>query len=737
MRQDDQGLAVYKGFTLDRFQRQALAHIEAGKSVIVSAPTGVGKTLIADYLIEKAVAEGKRIIYTAPIKALSNQKYRQFKASLGAERVGILTGDVVVNSEAPVLMMTTEIYRNMALTDPERAADIHYLIFDEIHFIDTDRGVAWEESIIFAPKHVKFLGLSATIGNLEQFTGWLSEVRQEPVALVVEKRRTVPLLHRYYNGATGITNLPEMKKAIRQGKLRPTEHLQLVNALRHYYLPALCFVFSRRQCIEKAKELLREPTFLRKEEADQVRLTLDKYIERYGLQDHATFALLSRMLIKGIAFHHAGLLPVFKDLVEELFEQGLVKVLYCTETFAVGVNYPVKSVCFLEQQKFDGHTIRPLTVQEHMQMSGRAGRRGIDRRGCIFTLVADPMVPDLVDYSRRAVEPIGSQYRLSCNSILNLMRRGLEDQVEVAYRSSFAEYLNRQERAELKQQLAKLEKRREELTAHICEANGQDHCPIRYRRLRSKLRGLERDWRRYRRRYLKRQIEAVRAQLEAIKPKECSSEDINRCRWAQRQLRRLKEEEQALSTRLAALPTPDDWLRHYNRIKQRLGHLGYIDGNEILARGELASEINFQEILITEFVFAGLLDELTVPEICAVLIGVDYSARYSDFVSRMHIPGLRKYVTIADELRSDPILGSSIVYSPQVAPLGYAWANGEDFASLMELTTIEEGDVVSQLRRTVDVLRQLRKALGKQPFWGERLTECLEIMERDVVKVEL
>lgn len=737
MQQDDQGLAVYKGFTLDKFQRQALAHIEAGRSVIVSAPTGVGKTLIADYLIEKAVAEGKRIIYTAPIKALSNQKYRQFKASLGAERVGIITGDVVINSDAPVVMMTTEIYRNMALTDPERAAAIHYLIFDEIHFIDSDRGVAWEESIIFAPQHVKFLGLSATIGNLEQFTGWLSEVRQEPVALVVETRRTVPLIYRYYNGATGIVSFPVMQKAIRQGKLSPTTHIQLVNALRHHYLPALCFLFSRRQCVEKAKELLREPTFLSREEAEQVKTTLAQYNEKHDLQGHATFALLARMLTKGIAFHHAGLLPMLKELVEELFERGLVKVLYCTETFAVGVNYPVKSVCFLEQEKYDGHSLRPLLTQEHMQMSGRAGRRGIDRRGYVFILVADPMVPAIVDYSRQPVEPIGSQYRLSCNSILNLMRRGLEDQVEVAYRSSFAAYLSSLERDELQQKLDKLQRLRHKLEANVCDASDQDCCPIRYRRLRSKLRGMEREWRRFRRRYLKRKIEELRAQMATIRPKECSAEEISKCRWVQRRLRRLLEEEQALKKRLSTIPTPEDWLMHYYQIKQRLGHLGYIDGDEILVRGELASEINFQEILITEFVFAGLLDELTVAEICAVLIGVDYNARYSDFVSRMSIPAIRKYVTIADELKSDPILGKSIVYSPQLAPLGYAWASGEDFNNLMELTTIEEGDVVSQLRRTVDVLRQLRKALGNQPFWGEKLAQCLETMERDIVKVEL
>lgn len=737
MRQENQGFAAYKGFILDGFQRQALAYIEQGRSVIVSAPTGVGKTLIADYLVEKAVAEGKRVIYTAPIKALSNQKYRQFKASLGVERVGILTGDVVVNSEAPVLMMTTEIYRNMALTDPVRAANIHYLIFDEIHFIDSDRGVAWEESIIFAPQHVKFLGLSATIGNLEQFTDWLSEVRQEPVALVVETHRTVPLYHRGYNSATGITSIPEITKASQQSKLKTTDHRQLVNALRRHHLPALCFVFSRRQCVDKAKELLREPTFLGREEAERVKLTLAAYGEKYDLQDHAAFVLLARMLAKGVAFHHAGLLPVLKDLVEELFEQGLVKVLYCTETFAVGVNYPVKSVCFLEQQKFDGHSVRPLTAQEYMQMSGRAGRRGIDLRGYVFTLIANPDVPELVDYSRRAVEPIGSQYRLSCNSILNLMRRGLEEQVAVAYRSSFAAYLSRLEREWLQQELARLGARQNELLAYTCHASEQDCCPIRYRRLQSKLRGLEREWRRYRRRYLARQCDEVSAQISAVKPKHCSVEAINKCRYAQRQLGQLRDEQTALVTRLTTLPTTEDWLKHYNRIKQRLGHLGYIDGTEILARGELASEINFQEILITEFVFAGLLDEQTVAEICAVLIGVDYNARYNDFTSRLRIPVLRKYARIADDLKSDPILGPGIVYSPQVAPLGYAWASGEEFSALMELTTIEEGDVVNLLRRSIDVLRQLRKALGNQPFWGPKLAECLAAMERDVVKVEL
>lgn len=249
---------------------------------------------------------------------------------------------------------------------------------------------------------------------------------------------------------------------------------------------------------------------------------------------------------------------------------------------------------------------------------------------------------------------------------------------------------------------------------------------------------MEREWRRQRRRrYLQRKCNALRAELNAFTAKNCSGETVRRCRRIRSQLVRLREQEQALAVQLDCLPTPADWLRQYNELKKRLGHLGYIDGDLILPRGELASQINFQEILITEFVFAGMLDELAEEEICALLVGVDYSGRFSDFTTRHRLPALRPYFRIADELKSDPVLGPDIIFSPQVATLGYEWARGAGLNDLLQLTTIEEGDVVSLLRRCVDVLRQLRKALDGQPFWDTKLAICLEIMDRDVVKVEL
>ncbi len=729
---------TYKGYILDPFQRQALDYIEAGRSVIVSAPTGVGKTLIADYLIEKAVKENKRIIYTAPLKALSNQKYRQFKASLGEELVGIITGDVVYNSEAPVVMMTTEIYRNMVLTEPERAADIHYLIFDEIHYIDSDRGVAWEESLIFAPPHVKFLGLSATIGNLQQFIGWLSEIRHEDVALVVETKRVVPLAHRYFNLGTGIVRLPEMAKAVEQDKLKLTEHRDLVRALRSHYLPALMFVFSRRQCVEKAMETMKERSFLTREEHQAVQQALDAYRDRYALTSNSGFQLLARMLLKGVGYHHAGLLPALKDLVEELFEKKLVKVLYCTETFSVGVNYPVQSVCFLEQRKYDGKSTRPLTTQEYMQMAGRAGRRGIDEQGYVFTLISGngrgPVI--LEDYANKAVEDIGSQFRLSCNSILNLLRRDEPEQIVTAYNSSFAHYLNESMRRMLETQLHSLQDKQAGVAGAVCGDFGELACPINYRRAKSRLGGMERDVRKGKR-FLRKRCAELRQQIAQVVPRECTRQKMDACRRGQRDAVSLRERAVAMEAQLQSLPTEADWHNRFRLITQRLDQLGYIDGDKILPRGELASEINFQEILITEFVFAGMLDELSVQELCGLLCGVDFEGRFNDFTHKDRLPALRKYWRIADDLKKDRVLGPDIIYSPQVAPIGYRWATGASLPDLLEITTIEEGDVVSLLRRTVDVLRQLRKALGREPFWGNKLAECMELMERDMVKVEL
>src|SRR5690554_3948095 len=282
---------TYHGYVLDPFQQEAVDYIDANKSVLVAAPTGVGKTLIADYIIEKIYREGGRVVYTAPIKALSNQKFREFKGVVGEEAVGILTGDVVINPDAPILIMTTEIFRNMLHEDPERVRNVRYVIFDEIHYIDDpERGSVWEESLIFMPPSMRFLGLSATIPNVDQLASWIQEAQGSTVEVVTHAERVVPLKHALYERSLGVTTMGRVQKKHRRvvsesidGRpdVPTTTHLELVETIKDQYLPCLFFTFSRRKCESNAMELGEAQDFLDKAQKAQVQAIIDEVLQRY------------------------------------------------------------------------------------------------------------------------------------------------------------------------------------------------------------------------------------------------------------------------------------------------------------------------------------------------------------------------------------------------------------------------------------------------------------------------
>src|SRR5690554_5364347 len=292
----------FHGYILDDFQKEAIDHLMKGSSVLVSAPTGVGKTLIADYLIEEAVKEQRRVVYTAPIKALSNQKFKEFKEWHGAERVGIITGDVVIQPEAEIIIMTTEIFRNILHQEKERLAEFSHVVFDEIHYLsDQERGTVWEESIIFMPDNLRLLGLSATIPNAGELAAWIEEIKEHPVKVVNKKDRVVPLDHYVYHQLTGPTSFNNLKKAWKKRKERETEsgfpeggagrrkngpsHKDLVKTIyRRNGLPALYFIFSRQQCELKAQELSEEFDFLTEEEKEKAREILDRTAVQNNLE---------------------------------------------------------------------------------------------------------------------------------------------------------------------------------------------------------------------------------------------------------------------------------------------------------------------------------------------------------------------------------------------------------------------------------------------------------------------
>ena len=352
----------FKGYTLNPFQVQAVQAIARGHDVLLMAPTGAGKTLVAEYAIEEAVSQGRKAIYTSPIKALSGQKFRDFAAD-GVD-VGMMTGDLSLNPSAPVVIMTTEIFRNSVFEDPERFREVDFVIFDEIHFLDDpERGTVWEESLIFAPEHLRFVGLSATIENLDQLGEWVGTVRKHSLEVIRHSRRPVPLAHRLFHPATGLFQLAQRKRALQSARRRGAQEPRRGRARGHrdrdhrgrrgnrgrrngrsgvraYQLvldeiqqqgliPVLFFCFSRKECEIKADRNMHRRLLERNERAE-IRKLFTGICEVFELKpdrDPSLQAILRRAQ-HGVGYHHAGMLPIHKEVVERLFTSGLLKLLF-------------------------------------------------------------------------------------------------------------------------------------------------------------------------------------------------------------------------------------------------------------------------------------------------------------------------------------------------------------------------------------------------------------------------
>ncbi|MFH0858074.1 MAG: DEAD/DEAH box helicase [Candidatus Omnitrophota bacterium] len=406
----------------DRFQEEAINYINQGYSVIVSAPTGAGKTAIAEHIIQLSLENNIGVIYTAPIKALSNQKFRDFQHQF-KDAVGILTGDVSLNPEAQVLIMTTEIFRNKILDEPQSLDKYSWVIFDEIHYIDNpERGTVWEESLMFLPEHIKILGLSATIPNIKQLTEWVQSIHKKTIKMVVEDKRPVPL-HFFFQCQNQILDKIDNLK-----KIKPYRANKL-NFLIDYLqekdgLPCIYFVFGRRRAEDLAWEL-GGYNFLNTSERDQIFSLYESLCVRFDLKNEKSATELIPLIKRGIAFHHAGMLPTLKEVIERLFTSRLLKVIFTTETFALGINMPSRSVIFDELRKFYGKFVRPLKTRDFFQMAGRTGRRGIDKEGFVYSRVnlmrINPLDVKNVIYSRS--EQVKSQFNTSYATILNLYEK--------------------------------------------------------------------------------------------------------------------------------------------------------------------------------------------------------------------------------------------------------------------------------------------------------------------------
>ena len=481
-------------FPLDGFQLDAIDALNQGHSVVVSAPTGSGKTLVGEYAIHRALAHGRKVFYTTPLKALSNQKLRDFREQFGAERVGLMTGDLTVNREASVVVMTTEIFRNMLYAEADQGddplEDVEAVVLDECHYMnDSQRGTVWEESIIHCPPVVQLVALSATVANAGQLTDWIERVHG-PTRLVLSDYRPVPLqfsfcsakgLHPLLNDeGTGLHPNCKVWRAPKGSKRKgpktpkppqpeaPPLSFVVAQMAEREMLPAIYFIFSRRGC-DKAVRDLGKVCLVSPEEQTRIRARLEAFIAatpeavRDGGHDDA--------LLRGIAAHHAGVLPAWKELIEELFQQGLVKVVFATETLAAGINMPARStvISALSKRTERGH--RPLMGSEFLQMAGRAGRRGLDTQGYVVTVQSRfEGVREAGQLATAPADPLVSQFTPSYGMVLNLLQRYNLAKARELVERSFGRYLatldladDEARIAELREQLSHLSGEAEEV----------------------------------------------------------------------------------------------------------------------------------------------------------------------------------------------------------------------------------------------------------------------------------
>lgn len=513
-------LAYKFPFQLDTFQKQAVYHLEKGNCVFVAAHTSAGKTVVAEYAIALAFKHMTKVVYTSPIKALSNQKYRDFKNTF--EDVGLLTGDVQIRPDANCLIMTTEILRSMLYKGADILRDVEFVVFDEVHYVnDIDRGHVWEEVIIMLPSHVSLILLSATVPNTVEFADWIGRTKRRDIYVITTLKRPVPLEHHLYLGecckdfvkivdqnkqflvqnykdafhltkkeqkskkgdkqkyegksnngqreqqtnAEGVDNKDSVEERPRFGDEKrgpPSRNtwIHLIGLLKKKnLLPVVMFTFSKKRCDEYANALT-SLNLTNSSEKSTIHVFLNSSLARLSDEDASLpqITRLCELLKSGIAVHHSGILPILKEAVEILFCKGLVKILFATETFAMGVNMPAKTVVFTGTRKHDGHSLRELLPGEYTQMSGRAGRRGLDPTGMVIIFANDiPLDSVLKHMILGAPTKLESQFKLTYNMILNLLRvEALK--VEDMMKRSFSENDNQKNKGNVQKNLESSEK---------------------------------------------------------------------------------------------------------------------------------------------------------------------------------------------------------------------------------------------------------------------------------------
>ncbi|GGR38692.1 DEAD/DEAH box helicase [Agromyces mediolanus] len=750
-------------FDLDPFQRAACSALDEGRSVLVAAPTGAGKTIVAEFAVFLAMQEpGTKVFYTTPIKALSNQKYQELVDAWGAEQVGLLTGDTNVNSSARIVVMTTEVLRNMLYADSPLLDRLAYVVMDEVHYLaDRFRGAVWEEVIIHLPEAVRLVSLSATVSNAEEFGDWLQAVRGDTDVIVSEERpvpleqhvlvrqKLLDLFDSSGQAATHRVN-PELKQLARassrslggrsqrgrRGSDRGGYHRgqqgsgrmdrpELVAMLQQkHLLPAIVFIFSRAGCDQAVRQLLRSGLRLTEaHERDEIRKIVEARVRTFRDEDLAVLGYWEWLegLQRGVAAHHAGMLPAFKEIVEELFQQKLLKVVFATETLALGVNMPARSVVLEKLEKFNGEARVPITPGEYTQLTGRAGRRGIDVEGHSVIQWVEGLDPEAVAAlaSRRSY-PMNSSFKPTYNMAVNLIDQFGRERTRQILELSFAQF--QADRAVV--DLARTLRKQEESLSGFEQAM---RCHLgdfgEYAGIRRNIAELERKQAKgnptnAQRERMQREIAGLRKALRAHPCHGCAEREAH-ARWAERWWRLRKEHDQLQSqirTRTGQVA------KRFDRVTEVLERLGYLERDRHGALvstpdGRILKRIyGERDLLVAESLRRGLWTELDAPGLAAMAAALVYEPRRDDRGVEYRLPrgGFREAFdrttdvwSELDDLERDHRLSGPEQPSPALAQAMHAWARGVPLGVVLEDIELAAGDFVRLTKQVIDLLDQI------------------------------